>query len=131
MGLHSRGLSLVYRRANSGQRDDGLIQRFGLFVSPDSPTTWKEVDHYPNIDRKNKAWETFQKLNLLTPEVAGAQLDGEFGKLPFLRFSNEAQEIFSDWREKLEHRLREGELGNALESHLSKYRGLVPALSLD
>ena len=131
LGTTQPGIISEYlQRANSGQRDDGLIQRFGLFVWPDSPSYWKEVDHYPDTDKKNRAWDTFQRLNLLTPEIAGAQLDGEFGKLPFLRFSHEAQEVFSDWRGKLEHRLRDGELGNALESHLSKYRGLIPALSL-
>jgi putative DNA primase/helicase len=50
--------------------------------------------------------------------------------LPFLRFDDDAHGLFQDWRRGLEIRLRDGELSPALESHLAKYRGLVPSLAL-
>ena len=38
--------------------------------------------------------------------------------------------MFREWRSDLETRLRSGDLHPALESHLAKYRKLVPGLSL-
>lgn len=47
-----------------------------------------------------------------------------------MRFSPEAQEMFTEWRTALEMRLRRNELPLSLESHLAKYRKLVPALAM-
>jgi hypothetical protein len=47
-----------------------------------------------------------------------------------VRFSEEAQEVFDQWRDELEIRLRSTELSPALESHLAKYRSLMPSLAL-
>jgi hypothetical protein len=47
-----------------------------------------------------------------------------------VRFTDEAQEVFDRWREELEDRLRTDELPPALESHLAKYRSLMPSLAL-
>jgi hypothetical protein len=66
----------------------------------------------------------------LTASAIGAQFDDEYEKLPFLRFNEAAQEIFSEWRCGLELRLRSGELMTALESPLAKYRKLIPTLAL-
>ena len=55
---------------------------------------------------------------------------GPYDRIPFLRFTAEAQAEFEPWREKLEARVRSGELPPAIESHISKYRGLVPRLAL-
>ena len=54
----------------------------------------------------------------------------DFGDLPFLRFDDAAQEVFDEWRKELETRLRGGDLSPALESHLAKFRKMVPALAL-
>jgi len=62
-------------------------------------------------------------------EAVGAQHD-EFDRLPFLRFEPEAQAAFCEWRTRLAKKLRRGELAPALESHLAKYKKLVPALAL-
>src|SRR5205814_6913694 len=51
-------------------------------------------------------------------------------RLPFLRFDESAQEIFTEWRGKLELRLRSGDIMTGLESHLAKYRKLIPSLAL-
>jgi hypothetical protein len=60
--------------------------------------------------------------------------DNEFNheeKIPCLRFSPEGQLVFDQWRERLENRLRgDHGLSPSLESHLTKYRKLMPALAL-
>jgi Protein of unknown function (DUF3987) len=117
------------RAISGGESDDGLVQRFGLLVWPDQIKEWRNVDRSPNTDARNTAWETFRNLDDLRPDHAGAVQD-EFDPLPFLRFDHEAQKVFDAWRENLEHRLRSAELHAAMESHLAKYRKLVPALSL-
>lgn len=64
-----------------------------------------------------------------SPEAFGAERD-EYDALPFLRFDPTAQGVFAEWRAGLESRIRSGQLSPALESHLAKYRKLVPALAL-
>jgi putative DNA primase/helicase len=56
--------------------------------------------------------------------------DDDPASIPFLRFTIEAQAIFDEWRGKLEHRLRSGELPTVMEAHLAKYRSLIPSLAL-
>ena len=55
---------------------------------------------------------------------------GDEEGLPYLRFGPDANDRFVEWRTDLEKRLRSGELHPALESHLAKYRKLVPGLAL-
>jgi hypothetical protein len=114
---------------SGGASDDGLVQRFGLLVWPDASPSWKEVDCFPDSAARKAANEIFDNLNKITPEAIGAQTDN-FNPIPFLRFDDEAQELFIDWRADLEHRLRSDEMHPALESHLSKFRKLVSTLAL-
>jgi hypothetical protein len=65
----------------------------------------------------------------LNPEDFGASGEVEEG-IPAVRFTEDAQEIFGQWRDELEVRLRSTELPPALESHLAKYRSLMPSLAL-
>ena len=64
------------------------------------------------------------------------ELGGEYDEfdgpdaVPFLRFSGEAQEWFSDWHASLEHKVRGDDLSGPLLAHMSKYRGLIPRLAL-
>jgi putative DNA primase/helicase len=123
-------LSEYIRRAVSGgAADDGLIQRFGLLVWPDQSSEWREVDRFPEAAAREAAWSTFNRLAELDPDAIGAERD-TFEPLPFLHFDNEAQGLFSEWRAALEKKLRADELHPALESHLAKYRKLVPGLAL-
>lgn len=117
-----------------GTGDDGLIQRFGLLVWPDTGGNWKNVDRWPDIEAKNKAFKVFEHLDTFNPIAIGAQrdtnLDGNPDGPPYLRLSPAALELFLEWRTDLETRLRAGELHPALESHLAKYRKLIPGLAL-
>ena len=117
----------IYSTTKGGGGDDGLLQRFQLLVHPDPPTDWKNVDRWPDNEQKNKAFEIFKALS---GEIPGAILaEGE--SIPALRFSPGGQAVFDDWRAELERRLRGGEVqGSVLESHLGKFRSLMPSLAL-
>ncbi|CAJ0876708.1 hypothetical protein AMST5_02810 [freshwater sediment metagenome] len=117
------------RAVSGGAGDDGLIQRFGLLVWPDQSPEWKDVDRFPDSEARKTAWATFEAFEGSSPEAFSAERD-EFDALPYLRFDADAQGLFGEWRADLEGRLRSGEMSPALESHLSKYRKLVPALAL-
>lgn len=117
-----------------GAGDDGLFQRFGLLVWPDIGGTWKDVDRWPDTEAKNTAFKVYEYLDTLKPIAIGAQqdtdIDGDPDGPPYLRLSPAALELFLEWRTDLETRLRAGELHPALESHLAKYRKLIPGLAL-
>jgi putative DNA primase/helicase len=110
------------------------MQRFGLLVWPDVPQDWVNVDRAPNREFWNSAIDVFQMLERLDWRAAGARRDfgptgDEMGE-PYLRLAADGHEQFLAWRTELERRLRKNELDPTLESHLAKYRKLVPALAL-
>lgn len=107
----------------------GSFSDFGLLVWPDQEPEWRETDRYPNSDARTSAWATFERLDKLDPNAVSAERD-QFEALPFLRFDGHAQAMFSEWHFDLERRLRGGAMPHALESHLAKYRKLVPAIAL-
>jgi hypothetical protein len=119
----------VYQATQGEKGDDGLLQRFQLLVWPDPQPTWRNVDRWPNVEAKNRAYEVFRRLDALNPKNLGAHGKDEEG-IPAVRFTEDAQEVFDQWRDELEVRLRSTELPPALESHLAKYRSLMPSLAL-
>ncbi len=115
---------------SGGYGDDGLMQRFQLLVWPDIPTTWTNVDRYPDTSAKNAAYRIYERLDEVAPAWLGAQQD-EADTLPYLSFAPDAQDLFDAWRSELEATLRDGSLDSpVLESHLAKYRSLMPSLAL-
>ena len=112
-----------------GAGDDGLLQRFQLLVWPDPSPKWQNIDRWPDHDASKAADEVFERLAKIDPVKVEAQQD-EPGRRWFLRFSDEAQEAFDEWRADLERRLRSGKMHPAMEAHLAKYRSLVPSLAL-
>jgi putative DNA primase/helicase len=130
-GRISRYLS---RAVRGGRGDDGLIQRFGLLVWPDVSPVWTNVDRWPDKDARTAAFKIFEYLDELDWRAIAAKRDrgveGDEEGLPYLRFGLDANDRFVEWRTDLEKRLRSGELHPALESHLAKYRKLVPGLAL-
>ena len=119
---------------SGGAADDGLMQRFSLLVWPDSSGEWRNVDRWPDGDAKRQALAAFDRLDNLDWRAIGAQQDaspnGDPEGLPYLRLDEAAHELFLGWRTETEARLRSGDLLPAFESHLAKYRKLVPALAL-
>lgn len=124
----------LHHAVKGGTGDDGLIQRFGLLVWPDIGGEWRNVDRWPDGEAKRAAFKVYEDLDRLDPEAIGAQrdtgIDGEPDGVPYLRFDTDGLEQFVEWRTDLESRLRNGDLHPAMESHLAKYRKLVPALAL-
>ncbi len=119
---------------HGGGGDDGLVQRFSMMVWPDTPSEWRNVDRWPDGDAKREAFAAFDRLDNLDWRAIGAQqdtgLNGDPEGLPYLRLDEAAHELFLGWRTETEARLRSGDLLPTFESHLAKYRKLVPALAL-
>jgi hypothetical protein len=133
-GTQPARISQYLEQIRRGTRNnDGMIQRFGLMVWPDISPEWKNIDRKPNLDARNSAFRVFKSLDGLDWRAIGAKRDrvnGEETGIPFLRLCSAAQQRFSAWHRDLEERLRSGTLDPMMESHLSKYRKLVPALAL-
>lgn len=119
--------SYIHDAVKGGAGDDGLLQRFGLLVWPDVPNEWRNVDKFPDTEAKNQAFAVFDRLDAMQEGVC----DETMQPAPKVyRFTPEAQDLFDEWRHEFESSLRKGENHPAMESHLSKYRKLVPAVAL-
>ena len=130
----SRMLAYMGDALHGGAGDDGLVQRFSMMISPDATGAWRNVDRWPDGEAKKAAWDVFDRLDALKPSDVLAEqdtdLDGNPDGVPYLRLDDDALALFLEWRTTLEARLRGGDLHPAVESHLAKYRKLVPALAL-
>ena len=121
----------LFQAVNGGKGDDGLIQRLQIAVWPDVSSEWRNVDRYPDAEAKERAYAALHHLNDLTANSVRCEHDErDPNALPFLRFDHAAQELFDTWRANHEMRLRSGADHQAIESHLAKYRSLVPSLAL-
>jgi len=116
---------------NGGVGDDGLFQRIQLLVYPDVKREWENVDRWPDTEARNRVFAIFRELDELNVGAKfGDDLD-DSGDVVGLRFDDEGQDLFDAWRHDLEGRLRSVALESpAFESHLSKYRSLMPSLAL-
>jgi len=127
-GIQPGPLQAYIRHAmTGGAGDDGLLQRLQVVVWPDPPQSWQEVDRWPDSEARQAAFDVFERLDAIDPAAIGADT---CDRLPFLRFDAEAQEAFSEWRARLEYRLRNEENAPAFEAALSKQRSLMPSLAL-
>ncbi|QLB66445.1 hypothetical protein A9O66_24320 [Paraburkholderia caribensis] len=124
--------------ATGGAGDDGLMQRFGLLIWPDvSREAWENIDTEPDAAMRHQAYAVFDHLMTASPvhdwcaeyptDHAG---EPDETQPPFLRLDDDASDLFVEWRAGLENELREAALPEVLESHLAKYRKLVPGLAL-
>ena len=116
-------------QAAGGAGDDGLIQRFQLIVWPDCPSSWRNVDRIPDSVARQRAHGIYERLDQMNAVELAAERS-ENDSIPYLRFDGDAQEQFDEWREKLEIGLRSGKEHPTIESHLAKYRSLIPSLAL-
>ena len=111
--------SYLTEALEDGPSNDGLIQRFQLLVWPETDPGWQFVDRAPDAASEQRAALVFAKL---------VELDAETPMR--FRYAPDAQELFVEWLAELEVKVRGDELHPALVSHLSKYRKLMPALSV-
>lgn len=112
----------VQRSRAGGAGDVGFLQRFQLLIYPDGLPAWVRRARKVDAQARAQAFAVYAALDTLR----------ESEEPVTLTFSAEAQPVFSEWRDALENRLRGGELAGypAFESHLGKYRSLVPSLAL-
>ena len=115
----------VWHAINQGAGDDGLLQRLQLAVYPDTDTLWVDVDRIPNPDYDKALFDVFHRLD----EIPTPNRDAD-GRMTGVRFDAEGQSIFRLWRAELEIKVRATDIHPAIESHLIKYRSLMPSLSL-
>jgi len=131
-GIQPGPLSDLVKQARRGAADDGMIERF-LIAWPEAPGEWREVDRLPDTSAKRRAWETFERLDMLTADALCAErendIHGDPRGLPFVRFDEDAREAFGEWRCEFERSIRAAE-AEGLEGALSKFRHHVPALAL-
>jgi hypothetical protein len=114
----------------AGVGDDGLLQRFSMMVWPDTAPSWEYVDRLPKAEYRDAAFRVFDHLDQMTGDSVGAITDRYDDKFPYLRFDPEAGERFKHWITAHMNRVLSGQLHPAMESHLSKYRSLIPSLAL-
>lgn len=119
--------SYVRDAVGGGSGDDGLLQRFGMIVWPDVDPVWRNVDRYPNTAAKQQANAVFDRIDATQPNV---DPETEKPAPAVYRFTSEAQIAFDAWRFEFETGLRSGAHHPAMESHLAKFRKLVPAIAL-
>ena len=128
-GIQPGPLSSYLRGSFRGEDCDGFIQRFQVLMYPDPPPRYLNVDRWPDAEARERAIAIFRALDTLDPIARGCVAEDESG-IPCLRFDDEAQAFFDEWRSTLEERLRAGRLSALMATHLSKYRSLMPSLAL-
>lgn len=128
-GIQPGPLARYVRSAFSGERADGLLQRFQLDVWPD-PEPFEYVDRWPNSKARQTATALFERADTFDAEAIGRHDD--FGGPPFIRLSGAAQEIFRDWYSRFMQSSRSTEqaISEPLAAHFGKYPGLVGKLAL-
>lgn len=126
-GIQPGPLAAYLRSALAFGGDDGLFQRFQVMVYPDAPREWRNIDRWPDTEAKNTAFATFERIANLILENAETDDAGSH----LARFADEAQEFFNEWLTDVMTSLRSDAIEHPLlESHLTKYRKLMPSLAL-
>jgi hypothetical protein len=105
-----------------GSGDSGLLQRFQVAVLPDFDEKWQLVDREPDRAAEDAVVAMLQRF--LSPSF------GSPGHPETRHFDDDAQERFFEWLEGLETSLRDHKLPAHMESHMAKYRSLIPSLAL-
>jgi len=120
--------SYVSEATGGNQGADGLLQRFQLMVWPDPVKNWKYIDSPNDPTAYSLAQSVFDRLDCLSGEGIGA-IQPEDG-LPFLKFTEDAQQLYIRWTTDLNQRVLAAEEHPALLSHLGKFESLMPSLAL-
>ena len=113
-------LTRYVRQAFTGEKADGLLQRFQLTVWPDQ-TPFQYVDRRPNLEARHEAQLVFDRAD-------GLPLSEE-SPLTF-GLNDEAQECFQVWLTDFMTQQRAEVRGGPLAAHLGKFPGLLGKLAL-
>jgi len=128
-GIQPGPLSAYLEAANAGAAGaDGLMQRFQLAVWPDRVAEYAHVDEWPNAEAKNRAYRIIECLDEIT--IRDERFRNREDSYIYLRFDDNAQELFDAWYTDLQQRIRASHLDPAYVSHLAKYGSLFASLAL-
>lgn len=109
--------------------NDGRIQRFQVLTFPEK-VEWEWRDLCAADGVREAVQTVFENLAVLDPLAVGASPADAFSKMPFFRFSDEAQALFIDWCKELNTVLIPSEQDPMLKQHLGKYEKLFCSLAL-
>jgi len=116
------------RQTKSDTKNSGFIQRFQIMLYPDSDD-WEYIDKSPNSAAARRAFNCFKEIaNMDFRTLKGCV--AEDNKIPYIRFSEEAQELFVTWLHDLQEKLINTDDSPVLREHFGKYRSLMPSLAL-
>ena len=121
--------TLISAAKENGAANDGLIQRFQLFVYPDPNSAPNEVDRPANSVAENTAWDAIEALRYLTPSSLGIEEEPGTGR-GLLHFEDDAQELFNQFRTKVDHKIRDGRVDPLLASHFAKMPGAIAKIAM-
>lgn len=127
-GIQPSKLETYLYQCMHGLENDGLMQRLQLAVYPDEPKRWELIDRYPETKAKNRAYSVIQTLASADFGEYSTVVDGD-DTFRYLRFADDAQELFYQWLTDLQGKLG-GEGEPVVLEHLGKYRSLMPSLAL-
>ncbi|EIC20815.1 YfjI family protein [Thiorhodovibrio frisius] len=131
-GIQPGPLSRYVRGAATGDRADGLLQRFQLATWPD-PVGFEYVDRAPNANAREEAFNLFSRTDSLDFNFIGHP-DRFDDDVKFVRLQPSAQELFIEWYTAfmLERRANEANRAESesLAAHLGKYPGLLGKIAL-
>jgi hypothetical protein len=116
------------RQTKSDTKNSGFIQRFQIMLYPDSDN-WEYIDKSPNNAAARRAFNCFKEIaNMDFRNLKGCIT--EDNKIPYMRFSEEAQELFIAWLHELQEKLSNPDDSPVIREHFGKYRSLMPSLAL-
>ncbi|CAK01436.1 YfjI family protein [Bartonella tribocorum] len=121
-GIQPARIIPIIQDMHRGINDDGLMQRFQMLIFPDERQEQLWIDRPPN----QKAWESYQGVfRSLYDKPLGSP------KYPItIRFSAEAQEMFREWWEDFQKRIKNGHFSSSLKAHLLKMPKTIVSLAL-
>jgi hypothetical protein len=132
-------MTYVQDALSESEKADGLLQRFQVLVWPDT-RPYGRVDEPPDPETRGAVFKIFKALATFNAKEFGAKLDtfeptdpeeeSDPEGVPFVRFTEDAQAIFDEWRDEFEPRIRSGAYPAAVEAHFLKYRSLFAILAL-
>jgi hypothetical protein len=116
------------RQTKSDTKNSGFIQRFQIMLFPDSEN-WEYIDKSQNSAAARRAFNCFKEIaNMDFRSLKGCIT--EVNKIPYMRFSEDAQELFIAWLHELQEKLSNPEISPIIREHFGKYRSLMPSLAL-
>jgi hypothetical protein len=128
-GIQPDILERYLANMNRSMDNDGRIQRFQVLVCPNS-VEWEWRDRRPATGVRERVRDIFDRLAHFDPVQDGAIPADDFVKIPSVRFTDDAQELFIRWSTDLHKTVIPEEDDQLLQQHFSKYEKLFCSLSL-